>query len=219
MGERIAEAREETSRHAKQIRPRWAEHPGHRRRRRQRHDADVLSTSAKPLRQLQASAASTTPPSAPSRRRARQAPDKSRRRSSARTGSTRPTGSIAITASASTRSLSGGEGGMLDLSLDPKLAWALKNRDKLPRRRQHRRPRNAPARARPRRPKAVDRIIIRPPPHQRCASKTSAASAPASSVYAPSSSPPTGRPTAPPPTAHQPARTAHPAAKRQMSLI
>jgi putative DNA modification/repair radical SAM protein len=27
---------------------------------------------------------------------------------------------------------SGGEGGMLDLSLDPKLAWALKNRDKFP---------------------------------------------------------------------------------------
>ncbi len=51
---------------------------------------------------------------------------------SARTGSTRPIGCCAITASPSTRSRPERENGMLDLDIDPKLAWALKHRDRFP---------------------------------------------------------------------------------------
>ena len=56
----------------------------------------------------------------------------SRRRSSARTASTRPTGCCASTASASRRSPPAATHGMLDLDADPKLAWALKHRDRFP---------------------------------------------------------------------------------------
>ena len=45
--------------------------------------------------------------------------------------------------------VAGGEDGLLDLAIDPKLAWALKHRAQFPGRRQPRRPRNAAARAGP----------------------------------------------------------------------
>ena len=107
---------------------------------------DVLATSAPLYGDLQAAArlllGLQPDPGAERHPAARR-----RRRCSARTGSTRPIGCCAITASPSTEIASGGEDGMLDLDIDPKLAWALKNRRSLPGRRQHGRARDAAARA------------------------------------------------------------------------
>ena len=64
------------------------------------------------------------------------AADSARRRYSGRTGFTRPTGCCDFTASTSSEIASGGENGMLDLEIDPKLAWALKESGALPGRRE-----------------------------------------------------------------------------------
>ena len=94
-------------------------------------DADVLRTSATlygdyNLKRVYYSAFSPIPDSSAI------LPLRSRRRCSARTVSIRPTGCCDITASRVDEIAAGGADGMLDLDIDPKLAWALKNRHRFP---------------------------------------------------------------------------------------
>ncbi len=72
----------------------------------------------------------------------------------------------------------GGEGGMLDLEIDPKLAWALKNRDRFPVDVNTRRARDAAARAGPRRARRRQHHR-RAPAHDACGSTMSARLTPA----------------------------------------
>ena len=98
-----------------------------------------------------------------------------RRRSGASTGSTRPTGCCRFYGFTVDEILAGGAGGMLDLGLDPKLAWALQAPRALPGRRQPR----AAARSCCACPglgrRNVERHAPGPPPRRRCATPTSPA--------------------------------------------
>ena len=129
MGERITEAREETSRHAKRFAPAGqstqvivgADAAT---------DADVLSSSARlytsyGLARVYYSAFSPIP-EASSKLPAKAPPLQRENRLYQADWLYRYYG-FGVDEIAS-----GGQGGMLDLTLDPKLAWALKNRDKFP---------------------------------------------------------------------------------------
>ena len=74
-------------------------------------------------------------------------------------GSIRPTGCCASTVSALPRLAGGDADGMLDLAIDPKLAWALKHRERFPGRCQHAPPRELLLRVPGFGTRAVDRIV------------------------------------------------------------
>ena len=63
----------------------------------------------------------------------------------------------------------GGEDGMLDLEIDPKLAWALKNRDAVSGRCEHAPPRELLLRVPGLGKRAVDKILARAPAYQAAA--------------------------------------------------
>ncbi len=95
------------------------------------NDAEIVATSATlyasyDLKRVYYSAFSPIPDAS------RAAAAQGRRRCSASTGSTRPTGSMRFYGFARGEIADGMTGGMLDLDIDPKLAWALRNRARFP---------------------------------------------------------------------------------------
>ena len=93
----------------------------------------------------------------------------SRRRCSARTGCIRPTGCCGIYGfTVPMRSRRAARDGMLDLEIDPKLAWALKNRDRISCGCADSGPREMLLRVPGLGARAVDKHHRHPPPHASC---------------------------------------------------